>query len=137
MAHHNKLRDGVVKLAGKSFTPPHVRNDPLIFAGCAVKRQKAKPDRSKAKATSNTPQLEATKQKGDLLFRDLWKNGTGSVHDMLVVNIDAKSHSEKTPENCLLEAERAKKKKMYLEACLQQSQQLSLFISSSDGLLGV
>ena len=42
-ARHNKLRDGVVDLADKAFTPSHVRNDPLIFAGRVVKRMKAKP----------------------------------------------------------------------------------------------
>ena len=41
-ARHNKLRDGVADLAGKAFTPSHVRNAPLIFAGRAVKRMKAK-----------------------------------------------------------------------------------------------
>ena len=40
MARHNELRDGVADLAGKAFTPSHLRNDPLIFAGCAVKRTK-------------------------------------------------------------------------------------------------
>ena len=29
-AHHNDLRDGVADLAGKDFTPSHVRDDPLI-----------------------------------------------------------------------------------------------------------
>ena len=114
-----------------------MRDNLLIFAGCAVKRLKTKPDRYKAtKATSATPPLEATKQKGDLLIRDLWQNGTDSVHDMRVVNTDVKSHSAKTPEKCLQEAERAKKK-MYLEACLQQRRHFSPFVASIDGLLGV
>ena len=55
---------------------------------------------------------------------------------MRVVNTDTMSHSEKTPEKCLQEAER-KKKKMYLEACLQQRQYFSPFVTSVDGLLGV
>ena len=42
-------------------------------------------------------------QKEDLLIRDLWQNGKDSVHDMRVVNTDAKSHSTKTPEKCLHE----------------------------------
>ena len=42
-AHHNKLRDGVADLAGKAFTPFHVRDDPLIYSGRAVKRTKAAP----------------------------------------------------------------------------------------------
>ena len=29
-AHHNELRDGVADLAGKAFTPSHIRDDPLI-----------------------------------------------------------------------------------------------------------
>ena len=60
-------------------------------------------------------------QKGNLLICDLWKNGIYSVHNMRVVNTDAKYHSSKTPEKCLQEAERAKNK-IYLEACLQKQQ---------------
>ena len=52
-------------------------------------------------------------QKGDLLLRDLWQNGTDSVHDMRFVNTDAKSYCEKSPEKCLEEAKKSKKK-MYL-----------------------
>ena len=79
---------------------------------------------------------EATEQKGDLLLQDLWHNGTDIVHNMRVVNTDAKSYSEKSPKRCLEEAERIKKK-MYLEACLQKRQQFSPFVDSVDGLLGV
>ena len=38
-ARHNELRDWVSDLSEKSFTPTRVRNDPLIFSGCAVKRK--------------------------------------------------------------------------------------------------
>ena len=44
MARHNELCDKVADLAGKAFTPSHVRDDPLILAGRTVKRTKAKPD---------------------------------------------------------------------------------------------
>ena len=77
-----------------------------------------------------------SEQKGDLLIRDLWKNGTDSIHDMRVVNTDAKSYWGRSPEKYLEEAERAKKK-MYLEACLQQRRHFSPFVASVDGLLGV
>ena len=75
-------------------------------------------------------------QKGNLLLRDLWHNGTDSVHNMRVVNTDAKSYWEKSPEKCLEKAEKSKKK-MYLEACLQQRRHFSLLVASVDGLLGV
>ena len=55
---------------------------------------------------------------------------------MRVVKTYAKSHSAKTPEKCLQEAERAKKK-MYLEACLQQGQQFCPFVASVDRIMGV
>ena len=134
---YNKLRDGVTDQAGKYFTPTHVRDDPLICAGCAMKSPKAKPARSKTtKVASSTPPLEATEQKRDLLICDLCQNGTGSVHDMRVLKTDAKSYLSKTQETFLQESEQAKKN-IYLEACLQQHQQLLPFVASIYGLLGV
>ena len=73
---------------------------------------------------------------GDLLIRDLWQQGTDSVHGMSVVNTDALSYVQKTPEKCLHETKMGKKK-MYLEACLQQRRQFSPFVASAEGLLGV
>ena len=55
---------------------------------------------------------------------------------MHVVNTDALSYVRKTPEKCLHDAERGKKK-MYLEACIQQHQHFSPFVALVDGLLGV
>ena len=54
---------------------------------------------------------------------------------MRVVNTDALSYARKSPEKCLHEAKRGKKK-MYLEACPQQRRHLSPFVASVDGLLG-
>ena len=87
-----------MNLAGKVFTPSHMRNDPLIFAGYAVQWPRENPSRSKAtKVPADMPPLEAMYQQSDLLIRDLWQKGTASVHDMRVVNTDAKSHLAKTP----------------------------------------
>ena len=55
---------------------------------------------------------------------------------MHVENTDTNSHSSKTPEKCLQEEEQTKKK-MYLEAYLQQRQHFSPFFTSIDGLLVV
>ena len=75
-------------------------------------------------ATTSAP--EVTEQKGDLLIRELWQQGTDSVHDMRVVNTDALSYVRRSPEKCLRKDEMGKNK-MYLEACLQQRRQFSLF----------
>ena len=63
-------------------------NKPLIFAGCDVKKTKAKTDRYKT--TPSTHQIESTEQKVNLLICDLCNNETDGVHDMHVVNTDAK-----------------------------------------------
>ena len=120
-ARHNDLRDGVADLAGKAFIPAHVRDDPLIYSGRAMSMTKPKPAGSKLTSPQDatTAAPEVTEQKCDLLIRDLWYQGTDSVHDMGVVNTDTLSYICRSPEKCLQEAERGKKK-MYLEACLQQ-----------------
>ena len=50
-ARHNDLRDGVAELEGKALTPSHMRDDPLIYSGCAVKRAKATPSGASGKMT--------------------------------------------------------------------------------------
>ena len=84
-----------------------------------MSRTKPKPAGSKLTSPPDaTPEApEVTEQKGDLLIQDLWHQVTDSVHNMCVVNIDALSYVRRSPEKCLQEAERGKKK-MYLEACL-------------------
>ena len=136
-ARHNELRYRVADLASKALTPSHVRNNPLIQSGRAVKRTKATPAGDSGKNDqAGAPPPEVTEKKGDLLICDLWQNGTDSVHDICAVNTDAKSHMTKDPEKCLQEAEMWKKR-MYLEAYLQQRRHFSLFVASVDGLLGV
>ena len=85
---HNEIRDGVVDLARKSFNPVHMHDDPLILAGRAVQRTKPMLDGSTQPPSKNNP--EATKQKGDLLIHELWKNENDSVHDMRLLNTDDK-----------------------------------------------
>ena len=55
---------------------------------------------------------------------------------MIIVNNDALTHQMKEPKKCLHEAEKGKKK-MCLEACLQQCRHFSPFVALVDGLLGV
>ena len=136
-ARQNELRDRVSDLAGKAFTPSHVRDDPLIYSVRAVKRTKATP----AGVGGNTdhavvPLPEVTEQKGNLLIRDLWQQVIDIIHDMRVVNTDAPTHRMKDTDRCLHEAERGKKR-MYLEACLQQRRHFSPFVALMDGLMGV
>ena len=111
-----------------------MRDDPIIYAGPAV--QMPKSHRSGFKPSPSTQNPSATEQKGYLLIRDLWQKGTNSVHDMYVANTDAKSYVKKTPERCLQDCEKAKKK-VYLEDCLQKRQHFLPFVASVGGLLDV
>ena len=135
-ARHNKLRGGVADLAGKAFTPSHVRDNPVIYSGCAVRRTKPTlAGLNKTKPSEKPAASEVTEHKGDLLIWYLYDQGTNSVHDMRVVNTDALAYQSKAVEKFLHEAEKGKKK-MYLKACLQQRWHFSPFVSSVEGLLG-
>ena len=46
-AYHNELRDGVVDLSGKKFTPAHVRSDPKISTGIAIREGRPKENQKK------------------------------------------------------------------------------------------
>ena len=81
MARHNELCDKIVNLAGKSFTPTHVRNDPEIYTGYAVHRGKEN--------IKESPSNYLGELKGYLLIKDLWTQGTVSIHNTRVVDTDA------------------------------------------------
>ena len=134
MAHQNELHYGVVNLAETFFTPAHMRNNSKIFTGRAVQGRETK-EKEKGKCTE-APPPEEVEEKEDLLIRDLWTQGTESIHDMRVVNTDAVSYQSKTPEKCLETAKREKKKK-YLNAYLNDHQHFTPFVALVDGPLGV
>ena len=114
-----------------------MRDYPLIYSGRATKRTKATSAGAGGKNDHTVvPPPEVTEHKGDLLICDLWQQGTDSVHNMRVVNTDALTYMTKDPERFMHKAER-KKKRMYLEACLQQRRNFSPFVALLDGLLGV
>ena len=59
-ARHNALRNRVAELAGKAFTPSHVRDNSLIFTCCSVKRPKENPaSTTDTTVLDNSPPLEA------------------------------------------------------------------------------
>ena len=134
MTCHNKLCDGVADLAGKAFTSLHVRYDPLIHSGCAVREGKAHPAGSLHK---NSPvATENSKQKGDLPIRNLCQIGMDSIHDMRVMNTDALSHQNKSSQKRLHTVDKDNKKN-YLQSCLHKCLHFSTFVVLVDGLLRV
>jgi hypothetical protein len=73
--------------------------------------------------------------RGDVLICSIWANGTDCIIDVHITDIDAKSYHTKDPMKVLETHEREKKKK-YLEPCLEQQCHFTLFVVSTDGLIG-
>ena len=68
--------------------------------------------KDKDKATGKVkeaPPPEEGEEKGELLIRDLWTQGTGSIHNMRVVNTGVVSYQSKTLENFLETPERKRR----------------------------
>ena len=83
--------------------------------------------KSKGKG-KEAPPLEEGGDKGYLLIQYIWTQGTDSIHNMSVVNTDAISYESKTPEKCLETAEHKKKKK-YLNTCLNKHRHFTPFVA--------
>ena len=116
------------------FTAAHMRDNTKIFTGSAVQegggwgKGKGK-GKVKGKVKGmETPPPEQGEEKGDLLIQDLCTQGMDSIHDMLFVNSDAVSYQSKTPEKCIDNAKREKKKK-YLNTCFNEHQRFTLFVA--------
>ena len=73
------------------------------------------------------PYKDKGELKRDPLIRDLWVQGTNSIHDMNVMNTDATSYHSKTPKKCLETTEEEKNKK-YPEACIKNCWNLAPFV---------
>ena len=75
-------------------------------------------------------------QKGYLLIHNLWNIWRDSIHNIHVVNTNALSYQNKSPEKCHLNVEKEGKRK-YLEVWLQQRHHFSPFVISIDDLISV
>jgi hypothetical protein len=74
-------------------------------------------------------------ERGDVLIHGLWQQGTDAIIDVCITDLDAKSNISRAPMKVLAVHEREKKRKD-LEPCLEQFRHFSLFVVSTDGLIG-
>ena len=130
---HNEIRDELVDLASKAFTPSAARDEPLIH-GRANENAKTSPT---ASTNQNIDEEAATgeDERGDLLIRGFWKAGADCILDVRVTDTDSKSYINRTPFK-VLESQEKEKKRKYLEACLENRRHFTPFVLSVDGLLG-
>ena len=70
------------------------------------------------------------------MIRDLYTQGTDSIHKIRVLNTYTVSYQYQIPKKFLEIAEREKKKE-YLHACLNKRRNLTPFVALVDSLIGV
>jgi hypothetical protein len=130
---HNEIRDELVNLASRAFTPSAARDEPLIH-GCATEKVKTSPGKI---TTQNNHEEAATREdeRGDLLIRGFGTAGTGCILDVRVTDTDSKACCKRTPFK-VLESQEKEKKWKYLGACLENRRHFTPFVLSVDGLLG-
>ena len=115
-SRNNAIRDELVDLESKAFSPSAVRNKPKISIGRAPKEKT--PELQEAPTVKKLLSDHPSDERGDVLIRGLWEQGTDYIIDVCLTDVDAKSCRSKTPEK-VLAAQDWEKKGIYLEAYIQ------------------
>ena len=128
---HNEIRDELVDLASKAFSPSAVRDEPKIHSSRANEQET--PEGRQDQPVKRLFRNDRNEDRGDVLIRGLWSKGTDCILDVRMTDLDAKSNKSRNPDKVLAAHEREKKKK-YLEPCLEQQRHFSPYVVSTDGL---
>jgi len=120
---HDEIKDELIDIASRAFTPSAVRDEPVI-------------NPCRATDNSTTADVEATnRNRGDVLIRGLWERGTDCIIDVRVTDTNAKSVIRRNPED-VLEAQEREKMKKHLKACQDQRRHFTPFVVSCTGRIG-
>ena len=71
----------------------------------------------------------------DVSIHGLWKQGNTAMFDMRIVNLNASSYVQMTPEKALAKVDK-EKKDLYLQACLEHRRTFTPIVYSADILPG-
>jgi hypothetical protein len=116
-----------------ALRPAAVRDEPLITT---VPKQH--PTQTKDPNSKNNPPVDDPSNdgdRGDILFRGLWKNQHETIVDIRVTDTDSNAYKHLNPHDVLQKQEKEKRAK-YLRPCLEQRRSFVPFVVSTDGLLG-
>jgi hypothetical protein len=130
---HDEVTKELIALGTMALKPAAVRDEPLITP---VPKQHS--TRTINPNTTINPPVDDPSNdgdRGDILFRGLWKNQHEKIIDIRVTGKDANAHKHQNPYDVLRKQEKEKKKK-YLRACLDQHRSFVPFVVSTDGLIG-
>jgi hypothetical protein len=110
-----------------------VRDEPLI-----TPVPKQHPTQTNNPNTTINPPVDDPSNdgdRGDIVFRGLWKNQHETIVDIRVTDTDANAYKHQNPYDVLRKQEKEKKKN-YLRPCLDQRLSFVPFVVSTDGLIG-
>jgi hypothetical protein len=132
ISRYKEIQDKLSDLASKALIPSAVCDEPRIYT--------SRPAEPMQELDPNLPvkcnfHKDRGKDQGDVLIRGLWARGTNCIINVRITDVDAALNRSKDPHKVLNTHEREKKKK-YLKACLKQRRHFTLFVVSTDGLLG-
>jgi hypothetical protein len=132
ISRHNEIRDELIDLASKALTPSAVCDKPRIHTSRTAESVRT----SDQNPVIRNLHKRQGGERGDVLIRGLWQQGTDAIIDVCITNLDAKSNISRAPMKVLVAAHEREKKRKYLEPCLKQRCHFSTFVVSTDGLIG-
>jgi hypothetical protein len=146
---HDEVTRELIELGTMALRPAAVRDKPLITPVPKQHPTQTNNPNSKNNPTVDDPSNDG--DRGDILFRGLWKNQHEAMVDIRVTDTDANAYKHQNPLDVLRKQEKEKKKKyphdvlrkqekekkkIYLGACLDQRRSFVPFVVSTDGLIG-
>jgi hypothetical protein len=130
---HDEVTRELIELGTMALRPAAVRDEPLI-----TPVPKQHPTQTNNPNTTINPPVDDPSNdgdRGDILFRGLWKNQHETIVDIRVTDTDANAYTHQNPHDVLRRQEKDKRKK-YLRPCLGQRRSFVPFVVSTDGLIG-
>jgi hypothetical protein len=96
---HNEIKEELVHMSAKAFTPSAVRKEPLIRHGRVAEREKTFTSMQTTKESDDDG--NGKDKHGDILIRGFWARGTDCNLDVRVTDTDAKSYCKRLPAKVL------------------------------------
>ncbi len=106
---HNEIRDELADFAEKAFCASAIRSEPKIHLCCDNEEKKANQSENEPAVKKNLCKQNG-EERGDLLIRNLWNNGTDCIIDVRCTDTDAKSYKAKDPMEVLALQERERRR---------------------------
>jgi hypothetical protein len=92
---HNEIRDELVDLASKDFSPSAVRDKPKIHS-CRANEGEL-PEGRQDQPVKRLFRNSRNEDRGDVLIQGLWSNGGDCILDVRMTDLDVKSNKSRNP----------------------------------------